>query len=769
MVMADGSKKDVAIWRRRVIDEDGNVRFVKEPLEKVGMGHYRSARKNALRLMRTEINASYHNANYERWQQEPFVIGIRIFLSPQHPDYDECDELAGNYPKDFYWTGWHPQCYSDDTKVLTDAGWKLFADVSDNDRILSLNPETRAIEYVGIKDRQKWWKEGSMIHFSNRALDCLVTPEHRMVYLGKTNGDIKYCYAEEYTQGKGAFYRGCVYAADDVASILIGEKHYDFDTFCEFMGYYLSDGSLIRSRQVVISQQDGQPHKGDIIDCIERMGFDVTTSRDFVNFYDTAFCSYLHQFGTSNAKFIPGEIKNASSRQIGIFLDAFARCDGHIKKPHSFVGNHGNVCVPKRGERFFYTTSKRMAGGLCELLLKIGHRPSIREREPSVTVKKDGSVIKGNHICYVISDCASTTSTVFKKETETYSGYVYDLTLERNHIMYVQRNGRCFWGSNCMCAVAPITLQGDEKKDYYRRVALGEDMSGYVSPNAITDVPDGYKEWIAANAERIQRADARGKLAWHLEDNREYWEDIVNNEMRPISGVGDILKRLFSSSEAAPDPIDLTPDQKKEVDTFVSMLRRKDRYYEPGMIDALNEESYRIIELIKGIKRGEPMSFKDADSGRANKYGGGDNCAIAVLAHELRIRGFDLTALPLKETPLREDNSKSWLMPSNGTNPYGKRVNLREEGAYRQMAKDVVQEMSKPGRYHVHYNAKGQDGHIICVDRLENGEIRAYDPQRNKKLSIERELSDLVSNKAIIYRVDNMIINPEFLYLLAPF
>ena len=70
VVLSDGTKKDVAVWRRRVIDEDGKVRFVKEPLEKVGMGHYRSARKNALRLMRTEINASYHNANYERWHQD---------------------------------------------------------------------------------------------------------------------------------------------------------------------------------------------------------------------------------------------------------------------------------------------------------------------------------------------------------------------------------------------------------------------------------------------------------------------------------------------------------------------------------------------------------------------------------------------------------------------------------------------------------------------------------------------------------------------------
>lgn len=110
VVMSNGKKKDVAIWRRRVIGEDGKIHFVKEPLEKVGSGHYRSARKNALRLMRTEINASYHNANYERWQQEPFVIGVRIFLSPQHPKEDECDLLAGNYPKDFYWTGWHPQC-----------------------------------------------------------------------------------------------------------------------------------------------------------------------------------------------------------------------------------------------------------------------------------------------------------------------------------------------------------------------------------------------------------------------------------------------------------------------------------------------------------------------------------------------------------------------------------------------------------------------------------------------------------------------------------
>lgn len=107
---AYGNKSDMVTWRRRIVDNNGRVRFVEEPLEKVGTGHYRSSRKNANRLMRTEINTAYHKANVERWQLEPFVIGIMIELSPQHPEYDECDELKGRYPKDFIFTGWHPQC-----------------------------------------------------------------------------------------------------------------------------------------------------------------------------------------------------------------------------------------------------------------------------------------------------------------------------------------------------------------------------------------------------------------------------------------------------------------------------------------------------------------------------------------------------------------------------------------------------------------------------------------------------------------------------------
>lgn len=108
-VQKNGKKKDVVTWRRRRII-DGKVRFIEEPLEKVGMGVYRSAKKNALRVARTEINSAYHKARNERWQNEPFVIGQYIHVSPQHNIDDICNDLEGRYPKDYVWISWHPQC-----------------------------------------------------------------------------------------------------------------------------------------------------------------------------------------------------------------------------------------------------------------------------------------------------------------------------------------------------------------------------------------------------------------------------------------------------------------------------------------------------------------------------------------------------------------------------------------------------------------------------------------------------------------------------------
>lgn len=109
---------------RRVRDEHGNLRLSKAAKAfHPGQGVYRSSYKNALRIAATETNMAYRTADYLRGQQLDFVVGIQVKLSGNHtlngrPFVDICDELAGMYPKDFKFVGWHPSCRCYSVKVL---------------------------------------------------------------------------------------------------------------------------------------------------------------------------------------------------------------------------------------------------------------------------------------------------------------------------------------------------------------------------------------------------------------------------------------------------------------------------------------------------------------------------------------------------------------------------------------------------------------------------------------------------------------------------
>lgn len=65
----------------------------------------------SVRLARNEINMAYRSAEQERWARMDYIKGkeIKTTNNPSHK-HDMCDLLAGVYPSDFYWTGWHVNC-----------------------------------------------------------------------------------------------------------------------------------------------------------------------------------------------------------------------------------------------------------------------------------------------------------------------------------------------------------------------------------------------------------------------------------------------------------------------------------------------------------------------------------------------------------------------------------------------------------------------------------------------------------------------------------
>lgn len=143
-----------------------------------GRGVYRSAAKNAMRLARTETNMAYRTADNLRWSQMDFVTGIHIGLSKSHPIPDICDKLAGDYPKDFKFTGWHPNCFCVATPITISED--QFVDMQ-KAKLAGQTYDTSSEQITEYPDDFKHW----VIDNKERLLNA--KSEGRLPYFAKDN------------------------------------------------------------------------------------------------------------------------------------------------------------------------------------------------------------------------------------------------------------------------------------------------------------------------------------------------------------------------------------------------------------------------------------------------------------------------------------------------------------------------------------------------------------------------------------------------------
>lgn len=94
------------------------------------------------------------------------------------------------------------------------------------------------------------------------------------------------------------------------------------------------------------------------------------------------------------------------------------------------------------------------------------------------------------------------------------------------------------WHPQCMCYSIPILKTEDEfwADDYVKSI------------NEVTDVPQGFKDWIRDNKDRINAAEKRGNLPYFIRDNRGEVEKILQSnggqeqkKLILVSGKGDPL------------------------------------------------------------------------------------------------------------------------------------------------------------------------------------------------------------------------------------
>jgi len=289
-------------------------------------------------------------------------------------------------------------CYSDDTEVLTEKGWRGWRDVGHN-MIATYNQGLQQIEYMWPQKLHVYDYDGPMIQFEGRSVDALVTPNHRMLALNENNVSRKWAKtAFEVIQADSLPSRFALPAralceARPVIEAFIlpsvgqgqeksrlGTRAFPMDDWLEFLGWWLSEGWLNGTgynHVVGICQNVDSPDVERIEALLDRLPFQFNrgikdegrTIRWRTN--DKALYDWLEKNCGKGAKSkrLPGFAYDMNREQTRILVDALWAGDGHSEEHEHYKG-------------FFTSTSKELIDGLQALLLNLGEWGTIAVNRP---------------------------------------------------------------------------------------------------------------------------------------------------------------------------------------------------------------------------------------------------------------------------------------------------------------------------------------------------------------------------------------------------
>ncbi|MFH0752013.1 MAG: ribonucleoside triphosphate reductase [archaeon] len=359
------------------------------------------------------------------------------------------------------------ECYSEDTEVLTEEGWKYFYDVKKVDKVFTRNNRGVISLHKPLRFF-KYKRSQELYNFRTKKLDLLVTPEHSMLvwqyFHAKKDNSTKFVKANEFNPNTNWIPKVSIWKTKDKANFVlpgieirqyqhfgdkyvlkrVGPKKIPMDVWLAFFGFWIAEGCLYKRER----KREGRKkvfyeyavritqNKGKVADSFEnilsKLPFNynkkIVDSKklEFV-ICDKQLFSYLEKFGKAGDKFLPNDVKSLSSRQLKILFDWMMNGDGYIA--------NGNV--------EYSTKSRRLADDFQEVVLKLGWNANIYERK------------KGKFRWYDIGVSRTKYFRLSKSNIKKvrYSGNVYCLEVP-NHTLYVRRNGKACWCGNCAGAQA---------------------------------------------------------------------------------------------------------------------------------------------------------------------------------------------------------------------------------------------------------------------------------------------------------------------------
>jgi len=375
-------------------------------------------------------------------------------------------------------------CYDEETEILTEDGWKFFKDLTKKDKVFTLNQNNK-IELHRPTRLFKYDYKGDMYEFKTRSLNLLVTPNHRMVIDQAQSKKRKFIEAKDFDVNNHRIPKQSIWNGEEREWFILpgiefikygkqGRTPYNvtrdalkirMDDWLKFFGFWLAEGCTDNERiakrygyRVTISQVNRKKKK-EIKKILDKLPFNYHEEGNNLIICNKQLWTYLRQFGNKYEKFIPKEIKNLSKRQLKILFDWMVKGDGHIRKT--------------TGQINYWTSSKKLADDLQEIILKLGWLGTLTAQNKKVAYIKKRKVKAG--VIYMLGVQKAKYYRLRKRNIRkvSYNGKVYCCEVP-NHTVLVRRKGKVCWCGNSIGVVTinmpRIAFTSANEKEFFDRL-----------------------------------------------------------------------------------------------------------------------------------------------------------------------------------------------------------------------------------------------------------------------------------------------------------
>lgn len=342
-------------------------------------------------------------------------------------------------------------CYSEDTEILTNEGWKFFKDLNKTESVATLNPDTGEIIYQYPDDYVAFNFSGEVFELNNKCINFCVNAGHSL-YVAQKNIQRKserdnfgLININEINSKFLRFKKDGIWNGKEVKTFSIPGVYYDNSRYSNvnnidlkipmnkwllFLGLWLAEGSLRKGKDfsyTTVITMCNIKNRVKAKSICENAGFTVSEYKKDLFINDKRLFKYLEKFGHAHDKFIPREILELSKGHLNFLFDGMMFGDGD---------NSG----------YRYTTvSERLANDFTELCFKLGLvAQKVYDNHSYINSFKSTS---GVYRVYISRNYNMPTvpSTIVTKK---YSGKLYCVRVAQYHILFIRRKGIAHWSGN---------------------------------------------------------------------------------------------------------------------------------------------------------------------------------------------------------------------------------------------------------------------------------------------------------------------------------